>query len=129
MSQYVDENISRNPNFLVIDFCCGQCSDTCTYIPGYNGTMMAYGQTGAGKTFTITGSTENYQERGMIPRALSHLYQTISEMVEHTHTIRASYMEIYNEILTDLLAVEGEEHRTLTISEVSCNLFYFIPEL
>ena len=78
--------------------------------------MMAYGQTGAGKTFTITGSTENYQERGMIPRALSHLYQTINDMVEHSHTIRVSYMEIYNEILTDLLAAEDD--KTLTISEV-----------
>ena len=49
---------------------------------------MAYGQTGAGKTFTITGSTENFQERGMIPRALSHLYQSINSMIEHSVVVR-----------------------------------------
>ncbi|KAJ6655097.1 hypothetical protein lerEdw1_006001 [Lerista edwardsae] len=37
---------------------------------GYNGTIICYGQTGAGKTFTMTGATENYQHRGIIPRAV-----------------------------------------------------------
>jgi len=40
---------------------------------GYNGTLMAYGQTGAGKTYTITGATENYKQRGIIPRAIAQV--------------------------------------------------------
>ena len=40
---------------------------------GYNGTLLAYGQTGAGKTYTITGTTENYKHRGVIPRAIAEV--------------------------------------------------------
>ena len=42
-------------------------------LQGYNSTLLAYGQTGAGKTFTITGATENYKQRGAIPRAIAHV--------------------------------------------------------
>ena len=38
---------------------------------GFNCTLLAYGQTGAGKTYTISGATENYKLRGIIPRVLS----------------------------------------------------------
>ena len=40
---------------------------------------MCYGQTGAGKTFTMTGATENYQHRGILPRAISQLFKQIDE--------------------------------------------------
>ena len=39
-------------------------------VQGYNGTIMCYGQTGAGKTFTMLGLTNNYKQRGIIPRAV-----------------------------------------------------------
>jgi len=87
-------------------------------IAGFNGTVMAYGQTGAGKTFTVTGSTENYQQRGMIPRGLSQLYKTIADMTEHSVTVRISYMEIYNEVMSDLLnSPEDQDGASLIISE------------
>jgi kinesin family member 6/9 len=35
---------------------------------------MVYGQTGAGKTFTMSGSMQNYKYRGMIPRAITHVF-------------------------------------------------------
>ena len=41
------------------------------------GTLLCYGQTGAGKTFTMTGTTENYKHRGMIPRAISQVRRSI----------------------------------------------------
>ena len=41
---------------------------------GYNGTVMCYGQTGAGKTFTMNGSTPNYKYRGLIPRAITQCF-------------------------------------------------------
>ncbi|KAJ3248926.1 Kinesin-like protein kif9 [Chytriomyces hyalinus] len=71
---------------------------------GYNGTIMAYGQTGAGKTFTMTGATENYKHRGLIPRAISHVFREIAERPQMACTIRVSYLEIYNEQIVDLLA-------------------------
>ncbi|KAJ3066811.1 Kinesin-like protein kif9 [Podochytrium sp. JEL0797] len=71
---------------------------------GYHGTIMAYGQTGAGKTFTMTGATENYKHRGLIPRAISHVFKEVSERPQMACTIRISYLEIYNEQILDLLA-------------------------
>lgn len=70
---------------------------------GYNGTILAYGQTGAGKTFTMTGSTEKFQHRGIIPRAIQQVYREIRERPEHSVTVRISYLEIYNEHMFDLL--------------------------
>ncbi|KAI8897548.1 P-loop containing nucleoside triphosphate hydrolase protein [Globomyces pollinis-pini] len=73
-------------------------------LEGYNATILAYGQTGAGKTFTMTGASENYKHRGLIPRAISHLFKDISERVNLAFTIRISYLEIYNEQMIDLLS-------------------------
>ncbi|CAL1534907.1 unnamed protein product [Lymnaea stagnalis] len=72
-------------------------------IDGYNGTLMCYGQTGAGKTFTMTGATESYQHRGLIPRAISQLFRQIEDRLEYSNTVRVSYLEIYNEGMFDLL--------------------------
>lgn len=44
-------------------------------LDGYSGCILCYGQTGAGKTFTMTGSQNDYKYRGVIPRLLSELYQ------------------------------------------------------
>ncbi|KAG4087315.1 kinesin-domain-containing protein [Neocallimastix lanati (nom. inval.)] len=73
-------------------------------IDGYNGTILAYGQTGAGKTYTMTGTTENYVHRGLIPRIISQLYKEISNKTQMAITVRISYLEIYNEQMVDLLA-------------------------
>ncbi|KAJ3132541.1 Kinesin-like protein kif9 [Physocladia obscura] len=82
---------------------------------GYHGTIMAYGQTGAGKTFTMfveaefrTGATENYKHRGLIPRAISHIFKEISERPQMAFTARISYLEIYNESIVDLLISSPE---------------------
>ncbi|KAG9467959.1 hypothetical protein GDO78_013958 [Eleutherodactylus coqui] len=77
-------------------------------LQGYNGTIMCYGQTGAGKTFTITGATENYKNRGIIPRALQQVFKEIDEQSDRTVTVRISYLEIYNETLFDLLSTLPE---------------------
>ena len=74
-------------------------------LDGYTSTIMAYGQTGAGQTFTMTGSSENFQQRGIIPRAISLIFRKISERkFDHSISIRISYLEIYNETMYDLLA-------------------------
>ncbi|XP_078716120.1 kinesin-like protein KIF9 isoform X1 [Lampetra fluviatilis] len=74
-------------------------------LDGYNGTIMCYGQTGAGKSYTMTGSTENFSERGIIPRVLEQVFHDIEERVEQDITVRVSYLEIYNESLCDLCAM------------------------
>ncbi|KAJ3342187.1 Kinesin-like protein kif9 [Gonapodya sp. JEL0774] len=80
---------------------------------GLNGTIMAYGQTGAGKTFTITGATENYKHRGLIPRVISQIFKDISEKPQLAVTARISYLEIYQEQVVDLLTtVDGAEEST-----------------
>uniref|UniRef100_A0A673UDK3 Kinesin-like protein n=1 Tax=Suricata suricatta TaxID=37032 RepID=A0A673UDK3_SURSU len=73
-------------------------------LDGYNGTIMCYGQTGAGKTYTMTGATENYKHRGILPRALQQVFRMIEERPTDAITVRVSYLEIYNESLFDLLS-------------------------
>ncbi|KAJ3613347.1 hypothetical protein NHX12_019597, partial [Muraenolepis orangiensis] len=72
-------------------------------LAGYNGTIFAYGQTSSGKTFTITGGVERYDDRGVIPRVLSYLYQRFSQDSSMVYTTHISYLEIYNEKGYDLL--------------------------
>ncbi|XP_056219631.1 kinesin-like protein KIF9 isoform X2 [Seriola aureovittata] len=73
-------------------------------LDGYNGTVMCFGQTGAGKTYTMTGSTESYKQRGIIPRALQEVFQEVEKRTDHSFSVHLSYLEIYNETLVDLLA-------------------------
>lgn len=51
---------------------------------------MAYGQTGAGKTFTMTGTSETHDNRGIVPRALSQLFQHIDENPDYYFCVRYS---------------------------------------
>ena len=76
-------------------------------VQGYNGTIFAYGQTGSGKTFTISGSPNNFTYRGIIPRAITRLFNEISNKPEYDFNIQISYLEIYNEIMFDLLPESG----------------------
>ncbi|XP_060774921.1 kinesin-like protein KIF9 [Neoarius graeffei] len=73
-------------------------------LEGYNGTVMCFGQTGAGKTFTMTGATESYKQRGIIPRAIQEVFHEIDNRVDHSFSVHLSFLEIYNETLVDLLA-------------------------
>jgi kinesin family protein 6/9 len=52
---------------------------------------MTYGQTGAGKTFTMVGGTQNYKHRGVIPRAINHIFSTVQSKPENEYTIKISY--------------------------------------
>ncbi|NXK69474.1 KIF9 protein, partial [Sylvietta virens] len=73
-------------------------------LQGYNGTIMCYGQTGAGKTYTMTGAASEYRNRGIIPRAIQQVFKSAGEFLNILVTVRISYLEIYNEALFDLLA-------------------------
>lgn len=73
---------------------------------GYNGTVFAYGQTGAGKSFTMMGAgdIENENTRGIIPRIVEQIFESILVSPGNIeYTVRVSYMEIYMERIRDLL--------------------------
>ncbi|KAJ8604878.1 hypothetical protein CTAYLR_010413 [Chrysophaeum taylorii] len=72
-------------------------------LDGFNSTIFAYGQTGSGKTFTMTGGAERYDDRGIIPRALSMIFREFRTRSDAAWTAHISYMEIYNEQGFDLL--------------------------
>lgn len=44
---------------------------------GYNGTIFAYGQTGSGKSFTMQGLPDPSSQRGIIPRAFEHVFESV----------------------------------------------------
>ncbi|XP_077726613.1 kinesin-like protein KIF21A isoform X16 [Canis aureus] len=81
---------------------------------GYNATVFAYGQTGAGKTYTMgTGFDVNIieEEQGIISRAVKHLFKSIEEKkhtaIKNGHPppdfkVNAQFLELYNEEVLDL---------------------------
>jgi kinesin family protein 6/9 len=81
------------------------------------GTILAYGQTGAGKTFTMTGATQNYKYRGITPRALAQIFREIQDKPETAVVVRVSYLEIYNEALFDLLPAVDGAHEDLQVMD------------
>ena len=74
-------------------------------LEGYNATVFAYGATGAGKTHTMLGSSiSDPEQRGMIPRMVSHVFDTIlSAPSEMEYEIKVSMVEIYMEKIRDLI--------------------------
>ena len=72
-------------------------------LQGVNATVMCYGQTGAGKTFTMTGGHGSYRHRGLVPRALADLFKRLSRETGVLASCEVSYAEIYNELVVDLL--------------------------
>jgi kinesin family protein 5 len=72
---------------------------------GYNGTVFAYGQTGAGKSYTMMGSNIDDEEgKGIIPRIVEQIFASmLASPSSIEYTVRVSYMEIYMERIRDLL--------------------------
>ncbi|KAL7636199.1 UNVERIFIED_CONTAM: hypothetical protein RMT77_012956 [Armadillidium vulgare] len=72
-------------------------------LSGFNGTIFAYGQTGTGKTYTMEGNASVPEERGVIPNSFDHIFNTIARSSNRQYLVRASYLEIYQEEVRDLL--------------------------
>ncbi|KAJ6338839.1 hypothetical protein OIU76_008325 [Salix suchowensis] len=96
-------------------------------LAGFNSSVFAYGQTGSGKTFTMWGpanalSSENLSgdQQGLTPRVFQRLFDRINEeQIKYTdkqlkYQCRCSFLEIYNEQITDLL---DPSQRNLQIRE------------
>ncbi|XP_072531607.1 kinesin-like protein KIFC1 isoform X2 [Salminus brasiliensis] len=73
-------------------------------LDGYNVCCFAYGQTGSGKTFTMEGG-DIEEVRGVIPRAVRQIFKSAKVLGEQgwQYNFIASFVEIYNETLRDLL--------------------------
>ncbi|KAH8929264.1 kinesin-domain-containing protein, partial [Atractiella rhizophila] len=67
---------------------------------GFNGTVFAYGQTASGKTHTMMGTED---QPGIIPLAVTEIFDLISSSPSREFLIRVSFLEIYKENLRDLL--------------------------
>ncbi|XP_069802978.1 kinesin-like protein KIF17 isoform X1 [Dendropsophus ebraccatus] len=76
---------------------------------GYNGTIFAYGQTGSGKSFSMQGVPDPPAQRGIIPRAFEHIFESIQCAENTKFLVRASYLEIYNEEIRDLLGEDTKQ--------------------
>jgi len=77
---------------------------------GYNGTVFAYGQTGAGKSYTMMGADiDDEEQRGIIPRIVEQMFASILRSPGNIeYTVRVSYMEIYMEKIRDLLVPQND---------------------
>ncbi|CAF0767907.1 unnamed protein product [Rotaria sordida] len=101
-------------------------------LKGYSSTIFAYGQTGSGKTHTMLGKflmdktskdtvsvymTMLESEAGIMPRAIHHIFQGLQRQYVD-YTVKITYLELYNEELTDLLAdVTNEQPEKIKIYE------------
>ncbi|CAN1320123.1 Kinesin-like protein KIN-7D, mitochondrial [Linum perenne] len=75
---------------------------------GINGTVFAYGVTSSGKTFTMHG---DQSAPGIIPLAIKDVFSMIQETPGREFLLRVSYLEIYNEVINDLLDPTGQNLR------------------
>ncbi|EYU38653.1 hypothetical protein MIMGU_mgv1a000707mg [Erythranthe guttata] len=83
-------------------------------LEGFNCTIFAYGQTGTGKTYTMEGECKKSKsgpngelpsEAGVIPRSVKQIFDTL-EGQNAEYSVKVTFLELYNEEITDLLAPE-----------------------
>ncbi|KAJ0902207.1 Kinesin-like protein KIN-5C [Helianthus annuus] len=83
-------------------------------LEGFNCTIFAYGQTGTGKTYTMEGDCKRSKSgpkgelpsgAGVIPRAVKQIFDTL-EHQNAEYSVKVTFLELYNEEITDLLAPE-----------------------
>lgn len=79
-------------------------------LSGYNCTIFAYGQTGTGKTYTMSGDMTDTlgilsENAGIIPRVL---YSLFTKLEDRESTVKCSFIELYNEELRDLLSPDDK---------------------
>ncbi|KAG8082058.1 hypothetical protein GUJ93_ZPchr0014g47541 [Zizania palustris] len=91
---------------------------------GINGTVFAYGVTSSGKTHTMHGEQKS---PGIIPLAVKDVFSIIQDTPGREFLLRVSYLEIYNEVINDLLDPTGQNLRIREDAQVpsiccTCNI-------
>jgi kinesin family protein C1 len=94
-------------------------------LDGYKVCLFSYGQTGSGKTHTMLGDQHDEETRGIIPRAVAKVVEASQANAKKGWKYRmcASYVEIYNEQVRDLLkagADHDEKHKIVSAPEGGC---------
>eukprot|EP01063_Lacrimia_lanifica_P010926 TRINITY_DN1768_c1_g3_i1.p1 TRINITY_DN1768_c1_g3~~TRINITY_DN1768_c1_g3_i1.p1 ORF type:complete len:1110 (+),score=579.53 TRINITY_DN1768_c1_g3_i1:108-3437(+) len=84
-------------------------------LDGYNSTVFAYGQSGSGKTFTMTGRPGSVHA-GMMPHALEAIFEGIKklESPQKSYRVKVQYLELYNGRAKDLIS-KGKKPANLEI--------------
>jgi hypothetical protein len=103
---------------------CGITDLLNSSIDGYRTCAFAFGQTGAGKTFTMVGSSKasNHKENGLITRSFAYLCEKLNAEGK-TFRLRLSCLEIYHEHAYDLFADE-KERTPLAVREHTTDGFF-----
>lgn len=92
-----------------------------SFLDGYNCSVFAYGATGSGKTHTMMGQDTN---RGIVSLTMERLFSQLEGLEsENVIEVQASYFEIYNENILDLLRPGKSEAKPLEIREAGKNVF------
>ena len=95
-------------------------------LEGYNGSIITFGQTAAGKTYTIEGGPSS-ETRGIIPRVAEEIFSYIEESSNSASRflVRVSFLQIYNEQLQDLLRPpkQGQPKQPLKIRELPTGVY------
>jgi len=87
-------------------------------LEGQNGTIFVYGQTSSGKTHTMQG---NEQSPGIVPLGISYIFEEIKKRTAGMDfLVRCSYVEIYNENITDLLNPKNGSLKLHTNAKGGC---------
>eukprot|EP00659_Diplonema_papillatum_P006273 gene6273-9616_t len=93
-------------------------------LEGFNATIFAYGQSGSGKTHTMTGPVPAREEtQGVIPRSFVYIFDHIRERKKATaaYHVTCSFLELYNGKIRDLLA---KQQTSLQIKENKDKTFF-----
>ena len=88
-------------------------------LDGIDTTIFVYGQTGAGKTHTMLGPTSSdFNFNGIIFNSLTDIFEAVkSREADEQYAVTASYLEIYNELVFDLLNKPEQLKHNLTVFE------------
>jgi len=88
-------------------------------LAGTPGCIISCGGPSSGKTYTLNGPNNDYANRGVIPRAISYVFQKVLATPELGISVGCSYIEFLNEQLFDVLnSFNGQPHKDLKIVEM-----------
>ena len=95
------------------------------FFKGFNGTILAYGQTGTGKSYTMMGTeSEGSVSVGLIPRISENIFKHIAKSLDQVEfTVGLCMMEVYKEHVFDLLDPQ-QNSKDFTIHEDKANGVY-----